>query len=133
MVVRFYFRLLSQNVLEVSKEFREARTQLYFVTVFTGEGDTPWTSWWGRQLGQSLTLVQTKICNFSVPFLDLAFIVQRLDNFIQWISHYPTVSICANISLYRVQANMHTLTTVKIGSVRKVNLGQRLSEVYFRP
>ena len=47
-------------------------------------------------------------------------VVQRPDNFIQWISHYPTVSICAKISVFpRVQANMHTLTTAKFGSVRK--------------
>ena len=47
-------------------------------------------------------------------------VIQRPDNFIQWISHYPTVSICAKISVFpRVQANMHTLTTAKFGSVRK--------------
>ena len=47
-------------------------------------------------------------------------VVQRLDNIIQWISHYPTVSICAKISVFpRVQANMHTLTTTTFGSVRK--------------
>ena len=46
----------------------------------------------------------------------LAPVVQRPDNFIQWISHYPTVSICAKISVFpRVQANMHTLTTAKFG------------------
>ena len=50
----------------------------------------------------------------------LAPVVQRPDNFIRWISHYPTVSICAKISVFpRVQANMHTLTTAKFGSVRK--------------
>ena len=43
-----------------------------------------------------------------------------LGNFIQWISHYPTVSVCAKISVFpRVQANMHTLTTAKFGSVQK--------------
>ena len=37
-----------------------------------------------------------------------------------WISHSPTLSICAKISVFAlVQANMHTLTTVKFGSVRK--------------
>ena len=47
-------------------------------------------------------------------------VVQRPDNFILWISHYPTVSICAKISVFSlVQVNMHTLTTVKFGSVRK--------------
>ena len=50
----------------------------------------------------------------------LALVVQRPDNFIQWTSHYPTVSICAKISVFpRLQANMHTLTTAKFGSVRK--------------
>ena len=50
----------------------------------------------------------------------LAPVVQRPDNFIQWISHYPTVSICAKISVFpHLQANMHTLTTAKFGSVRK--------------
>ena len=50
----------------------------------------------------------------------LASVVQRPDNFIQWISHYPTVSICAKISVFpRVQANMNTLTIAKFGSVRK--------------
>ena len=52
--------------------------------------------------------------------LDQAPVVQRPDNFIQWISHYPTVSICEKIPVFpRVQANMHTLTTAKFGSVRK--------------
>ena len=50
----------------------------------------------------------------------LAPVVQRPDNFIQWISHYPTVSICGKISIFPpLQANMHTLTTTKFGSVRK--------------
>ena len=45
-------------------------------------------------------------------------VVQRPDNVILWISHYPTVSICAKISVFPlVQANMHTLTTVKFRSV----------------
>ena len=44
--------------------------------------------------------------------VDLAPVVQRPDNFIQWISHYPTVSICAKISVFPlVQANMNTVTT----------------------
>ena len=44
--------------------------------------------------------------------VNLAPVVQRPDNFIQWISHYPTVSICAKISVFpHEQANMHTLTT----------------------
>ena len=60
----------------------------------------------------------------------LAPVVQRPDNFILWISHYPTVSICAKISVFPlVQANMYTLTTVNLGSVRK----PWTSEVYFRP
>ena len=47
-------------------------------------------------------------------------VVQRPDNFIQWISRYLSVPICAKISVFPlVQANMHTLTTVKFGSVRK--------------
>ena len=47
-------------------------------------------------------------------------VVQSPDNFIRWISHYPTVSICAKISVFSLeQANIHTLTTVKFGSVRK--------------
>ena len=47
-------------------------------------------------------------------------VIQRPDNFIQWISHYPTVSIRAKISVFpRLQANMYTLTTAKFGSVRK--------------
>ena len=50
----------------------------------------------------------------------LAPVVQRPDNFVLWISHYPTVSIWEKISVFPlVQANMHTLTTVKFGSVRK--------------
>ena len=49
---------------------------------------------------------------------ELAPVVQRPDNFIQWISHYPTVSIGAKISVFpRVQANMFTLTAAKSGSV----------------
>ena len=52
--------------------------------------------------------------------LDQAPVVQRPDNFILWISRYPSVSICAKISVFPlVQANMHTLTTVKFGSERK--------------
>ena len=63
--------------------------------------------------------------NFSRIFNEEKFkhqgpVVQRPDNFILWISHYPTVSICAKISVFSlVQANMHTLTTVKFGSGRK--------------
>ena len=50
----------------------------------------------------------------------LAPVVQRPDKFILWISHYPTVSSCAKISVFPlVQANVHTLTTVKFGSVGK--------------
>ena len=50
--------------------------------------------------------------------IHLAPVVQRPDNFIQWISHYPTVSIRANMSVFpHVQAKMHTLTTSKFGSV----------------
>ena len=46
--------------------------------------------------------------------------VQRPDNFIQCLSHYPTVSICAKVSAFPlVQANVHTLTTATFGSVRK--------------
>ena len=51
---------------------------------------------------------------------DQAPVVQRLDNFIQWIRHCPTVSICAKVSVFpRVQANMHTLIKAKFGSIRK--------------
>ena len=40
-------------------------------------------------------------------------VVQRPDNFIPWISRYPSVSICAKISVFPLlEANMHTLTTV---------------------
>ena len=47
-------------------------------------------------------------------------VVQRPDNFIQWSGHYPTVSICAKISVFPlVQVNMHTPTTAKFESVRK--------------
>ena len=73
-----------------------------------------------RPVPQILTQFQTKIFNFPHPFSDLAAVVQRPDNFIQWIRHYPTVSIRAKISVFPcVQANMHTPTTVKFGSVRK--------------
>ena len=52
--------------------------------------------------------------------LEQAPVVQRSDNFTMWISHYPTVSICSKISVFSlVQANMHTLTTVKFGSKLK--------------
>ena len=55
-----------------------------------------------------------------VPFSDQAPVVQRPDNFIQWISHYSTVSICAKISVFLcLQVNIHTLTTAKFGSVQK--------------
>ena len=51
---------------------------------------------------------------------NLGPVVQRPDNFIQWISRYPSVPICAKISVFPlIQANMHTLTTVRFGSVRK--------------
>ena len=47
---------------------------------------------------------------FKAVAISQAPVVQRLDNyFIQWISHYPTVSISAKISSFpRLQANMHT-------------------------
>ena len=54
----------------------------------------------GNQLSRSIVIESVQ-----------APVVQRPDNFIQWISHYPTVSICAKISVFpRAQANMHTLT-----------------------
>ena len=57
---------------------------------------------------------------FQTTCLVQAPVVQRPDNFIQWISHYSKVSICAKISVFPlVQANMHTLPTAKSGSVRK--------------
>ena len=50
---------------------------------------------------------------FLIPNGKQAPVVPRPENFIRWISHYPTVSICKKISVFhRVQANMHTLTTV---------------------
>ena len=55
---------------------------------------------------------------------------ERPDNFIQWISHHPT--ICAKIKVFpRVQANMHTLTTAKFGSVKIP--WTTFNELYFRP
>ena len=58
--------------------------------------------------------------DFIACYIALGPVVQRPDNFILWISHYPTVSMCAKISVFSlVQANMHTLTRVKFGSVRK--------------
>ena len=65
--------------------------------------------------------VSRKILFFRGRPVPLAPVAQRPDNFIQWISHYPTVSICAKISVFPlVQVNMHTLTTVTFGSVRNV-------------
>ena len=62
------------------------------------------------------SVLKTRVINSP----NLGPVVQRPDNFILWISHYPTVSICVKISVFPlVQANMHTLTTVKFGSVRK--------------
>ena len=64
----------------------------------------------------SLILARTRV---KVPGYQ-APVVQRPDNFILWIRHYPTVSICANISVFPlVQANVHSPTTVKFGSVLK--------------
>ena len=58
---------------------------------------------------------------FSGLVFQQASVVQSPDNFILWISHYPTVSICANISVFLlVQANMHTPIIVKFGSVLKL-------------
>ena len=85
-------------------------------------------------------LMLMKLCKLATPFdltiqmevaefcfrvtlfnvLNLAPVFQRPDNFIQWISYYPTVSICAKISVFHlVQVNMHTLTNVNFGRVRK--------------
>ena len=67
----------------------------------------------------ALALVKHQV-NAQSVVLHLAPVVQRPDNFMLWISHYPTLSISAKISVFPlVQANMHTLTTVKFGSVRK--------------
>ena len=69
------------------------------------------------------TLLDTWLHN---QFSDLAPVVQRPNNFILWGSHYPTVSICAKISVFPlIEANMHTLTTVSLGVYE--NLGQRLT------
>ena len=52
--------------------------------------------------------------------LNQAPVVKKTDNFIQWISHYPTFSICAKISVFPlVQAKLYTVTTVKFESERK--------------
>ena len=68
---------------------------------------------------RSLITIQQRSEN-GMDFRVQASVVQRLDNFIQWISHSPTVSICAKISVFpRLQANMNTLTIAKFGSVRK--------------
>ena len=64
--------------------------------------------------------LRVKVFHEGLLFNHLAPVVQRSDNFIQWISHYLTVSICAKISVFpRLQASIHTLTTAKFGSVRK--------------
>ena len=66
--------------------------------------------------GSKSLLNEVSHCPLSVMIL--APVVQRPDNFIQWISHYPTVTICAKISVFpRVQPNIHTLTTATFGSV----------------
>ena len=66
------------------------------------------------------TMRNIQVTERKGEFVILAPVVQRADNFIHWISHYPAVSICAKISEFSlVQPNMHTLTTVKLGSVRK--------------
>ena len=78
---------------------------------------------WQTQIRSTLYSSCSKVtkCSRAEPkgrVIDQVPVVQRPDNFIQWISHYPTVSICANISIIaRVQANMHTLTTAELGSV----------------
>ena len=56
----------------------------------------------------------------TLAVVHLAPVVQRPDNFIQWISHYPTVPICAKMPVFpHVKAKMHTLNASKFGSVRK--------------
>ena len=68
----------------------------------------------------ALKIRQDANCRDIVLPNDQVPVVQRPDNFIQWINHYPTVSIWAKISVFPcVKANMHTLTTAKFGSVRK--------------
>ena len=72
-----------------------------------------------RNFGKLLDSAHKILQSTFVP-VRLGPVVERPDNFILWISHYPTVSICAKISVFPlVQANMYTLTTVKLGSVRK--------------
>ena len=75
--------------------------------------------WQKRGKGHNSHTGQAAVMSLSSGKV-LASVVQRPDNFILWLSHYPTVSICAKISVFPlVQANMHTLTTVKFGSVQK--------------
>ena len=80
---------------------------------------------WAQSIAtiSSVSRVGVRVCSHRCvydPFVDQAPVVQRPDNFILWISHYPTVLTSAKISVFPlVQANMHTLTTVKLGSVRK--------------
>ena len=75
------------------------------------------------QIGQNL--INQSIINkslFKHGKIHLAPVVQRLDNFIQWISHYPTVSICAKIIVFpRAQANMYTLTRAQLGSTKTLD------------
>ena len=74
-----------------------------------------------------------KLCS-ALSLFTQAPVVQTADNFIHRISHYPTVSISAKISLFRlVQANMHTSTTVTFGSVQKPWTTFNVKYNYFRP
>ena len=50
-----------------------------------------------RPVPQILTQFQTKIFHFPHPFSDLAPVVQRPDNFIRWIRHYPGSKIYLHV------------------------------------
>ena len=61
-------------------------------------------------------------------FLHQAPVVQRPDYFIEWISLYPTVSICAKISVFPHQGKklffiplVHWTSNVQILVIRKLN------------
>ena len=92
---------------------------------------TPQNFWWPGVCGlvlQTLVLFLTKICYFQItyfkfqtwalkfnyPFSDLAPVVQRLDNFIQWIWHYSGSKIYFMLNIVQGFRTLPNLAVVRV-------------------
>ena len=70
---KLYREKITFQIPKVPPVYLRLKWYEYGLQFYPGGGGTPGNSWWGRATRFSgLTLFQTKICHFSLPFSDLA-------------------------------------------------------------